>query len=478
MITTPGRSDAAPDSADEELNRLRTENQALRSRLDIRAAVRTWLALVLVVLASLSVVTATVAVWAHNEVFDTERFMETVEPALEDPAFYSALSTRLSEQTLEALDLENRVSNSLAQLDEYLSEALVGAIDPDPRVQELLSRFERPSLTALAPGIAETLEARIVTRIDGFITSDEFEPRFLALVRQAHEAAVALLRDDRAELPNVYVQEGEVRLNLIPLVTESLQRVGDEVRGFLPDLSLPDAISDRVDEGRAQLGEALQAQLPEDFGQLTIMSQADLTELQEGAQRLDQLVWALLILAMMLLVLSVVVSPTRRRTLIQLGIGVAVGLVVGWVIVRRLQESILAQIANPDGEQAARALLSGVASSLRNVALLVGISAIVIAVAAYLTGRPRWIGVLSERTSRLTAHASRGSGLDRWLAAHQDMMRIVGVVIATLALYLTGIHLIALLIIGVLLALYLWAIAAAGRHKAALQEPDHVGAGT
>ncbi|RPI26454.1 MAG: hypothetical protein EHM57_00055, partial [Actinobacteria bacterium] len=214
---------ALPPTED-ELTKLRGENEALRSRLERRTSIRKWLAVVLAVLTAVSVLASTVAVWAHQTVFDTDRFMETVGPAFEDPAFYSTMSNTLSEQTLQALDIEGRVTAALTQLDEYLSEALVEAIDPDPRVLELLSRFDRPSLTALAPSITTALETRVVGVIDDFITSDEFQTRFPELVRRAHEATIALVRNELAELPNVYIEDGEVRLNLIPVITEVLTR--------------------------------------------------------------------------------------------------------------------------------------------------------------------------------------------------------------------------------------------------------------
>lgn len=75
--------------------------------------------------------------------------MEVVEPTLTDPAFYSALSTYVSDAALEALDLDARVAASLDRVDLYLSEALVAAIDPDlllvRRLEaEVLSRITDP----------------------------------------------------------------------------------------------------------------------------------------------------------------------------------------------------------------------------------------------------------------------------------------------------------------------------------------------
>ena len=69
--------------------------------------------------------------------------------------------------------------------------------------------------------------------------------RFTDLVEQAHTAGVALLRNDLVELPNVYIDNGEVRLNLVPVINDALRHVAVEIRDFLPDVTLPDVVSGR-----------------------------------------------------------------------------------------------------------------------------------------------------------------------------------------------------------------------------------------
>lgn len=473
--STGATSIARPTSetdAEQELARLHAENERLRNRLRLRRDIRRWLSYVLVVLSALLVVASTVAVWTYQTAFNTDRFMATVEPALEDPAFYDALSNRVSEEALVALDLEARVTNRLNQLDAYISEALVDAVEVDPQVRELLSRFERPTLAALAPPIASALEERVVQLTDRLITSEAFTSRLPDLVRQAHEASVALVRGDLAELPNVYIAEGDVRLNLIPIIRDVLRQVIDELREFLPDVQLPDVISDRVAEGREQLGDALQAQLPPEFGQITLMSEDSLGEVQQTVHRLDQFMWLLLLVTVAMIAATIAVSPNRRRTLVQLGVGVVIGFILGAVVIRRLQADVLAEAATPDGERAAGALLAATMSSLRNVVLLVGAVAVVCAVVAYLAGRPTWVGRLAERTSQLVADTPKGSELDRWVAKHYETLRIAAIVVAVGLIFLIGLNIVALLIVGGLLALFLWGISASNRRARALAEPQ------
>jgi hypothetical protein len=454
-----------------EIDRLHAENEALKHRLDRRLSWRRWLALLMVVLTSVTVVAATVAVWAHRTVFDTDQFMETVEPALDEPAFYSALGARVSTQIIGALDVETKVTAALTEVDEYLTQVtqeLVDSLEISDTGRAILSRLERPSLVGLAGPVTDWVESRVELRTEQFITSDEFKSRFPDLVRRAHEATIALVRNELAELPNVYIEGGEVRLNLIPIIAEALRAVANEIREYLPDIDLPDVISNRVDEGREQLAAAIQERLPEDFGQVTLMSEDSLGEIQGAANRLDRFVWLLIGLAIVFGVLTIMISPTRRRTGLQLSIGVVLGFVVSAVILRRLQARILEEITTPDGDRAARALFGEVFGSLRAAIWIVALAALVVGVGAYLAGRPAWLRRASEGVRRMTAPESGGSPFDRWVAAHSDLLRVAGITIAVVVLFVTGLVLVPVIVIAALLALYLWAVSASTGRVAAV----------
>ncbi len=463
MVTSNGTDDRELPASDVELEQLRSENEALRSRLTMRTKWRRWLAVVLVVLTVLSIVATTVAVWAHETVFDNDRFMNTVQPALDDPALYAAMSERISDEIIVVLDLETRVAARLTSVDEYLSQTLIEALDVGVRGQAVLDRVDRPSLAVLASPISAAVETRITEIVDRFITTDEFETRFIRLVEQAHLAAVALLRNDLAELPNVYIENGEVRLNLIPAITEALRRVVGEIRDFLPDVTLPDIVADGVEAGKQQLAEAVNAQLPDDFGQVTVLSEQQLAGAQDVANRLDRFVWALVLLSILLAASTVAVSPTRRRTVIQLTLGIAAGLVMGVAAIRRLESAIVEQISSPNGREAGASLLAEIVASLRSVAIIVIVVALIAAVAAYLLGRPAWVTNVSDRIRNGDTSEPGGSELDRWIAPRHDVMQIAGIAVAVIVLFITGIGLVSILVVAGLVALYLWGISAATR---------------
>lgn len=441
------------------------EKESFREGLSSRARWRSRLTIVLVILTAISVVTTTLAVWLHETAFDTEQFMETVEPALDDPALYALLSDYVSEQALMALDIETRVATRLTRVDEYLSVVLLDAIEVGDRGQAILDRFDRPPLAALAVPIAEGVETRITNVVNSFITSPEFAARLTGLVERTHTATVALIREDTAELPNVYTEGGQVRLDLIPIITDVLRRIVAEIRDFLPDVTLPDILSNRVDESREQLAAAVGAQLPEDFGQVTLLSEQRLEQVQAGVRRLDRFVWLLALITIALAAASLSMSPTRRRTIIHLGLGVAAGLVVAIIAIRRLQDAILDEIGDPNGVETAGALLDEVVSSLRSWTLVVVLGAIAVALAAYLAGRPAWINRLKNEVSKMSVREGEDSRLGSWIADRHDALRIAGIVGALAVLWVVGVSPLSGVLISVGLGLYLWLIAAATRRS-------------
>ena len=465
-----GERDPSPD----EVVRLRAENESLRVQLSRRRSNRRWLAGFLVVLAVVAMTASALSIWTRATLYDTERFMAVVEPAFDDPAFSAAMSNYVADASLEALDLDARVAAVLEELDLYLSEALVNAIDPDPELLARLQAFDRPTLSALSPAMSGALDARVVTVVDRFITSDEVRTRLPDLVRDAHTGGVALITDDLDALENVYVEAGEIRLDLIPLIVEALEEVTTELGEFVPDVTLPAIVAGRAQESRERLREelatSLQVQLPDDFGQLTLVSESALSQVQQAARQVDRLVWPIALLASVLLASAIAVSPDRRRTSMQLALGVAATLVGVQLLVRRFEAALLAQITDPDGEQAVGSLLQEVVTDLRTVTVVIAALAIAAALAAHLFGHPSWVTSLGRGWSDLTAPNDRKSRLDGWIAAHSDGLRIAGIAGALGLVVLIAVGPLPLLLIGGLLVLYLETIAVAQR-RIASREP-------
>jgi hypothetical protein len=399
-----GSTDRAPEELEREVQRLRAWIAALQQERPSRHRVRQTIGAVLAVLTVISVIATTVAVWQTRTAFATDRFMTLVQPVLASPDVYDAISIRLTDETLEVLALEDRVEAALGELGQTLRDELAQALGVTEAQRARIQLLPIPQLQDLAAPIAGGLEARVAARIDRFVTSPEFERLLVEGTEVAHTKAVALLRGDEAALPNLEVATGEVRLNLVPvvgrvledLVDEGLAVLGIEEIPFLDPFADPQLSLDR-------LSSALGTELPSDFGQLTVMSEAELEELQTVARRLDQLVWVLLVLSIVLLVATLAVAPRRRRMLAQVGLGTAAGTVLTMLLVRSTEDDIAATAVTAPGRRAVTMLAEATFDSLRSVMVVVLVVALVVALMAHLAGRPAWLMGSIAWVRRVTA---------------------------------------------------------------------------
>src|SRR5437773_1865835 len=114
---------APPLTPDEraELVRLRAEVRGLREPRP-RAGRRRWrwtLASVLIVFGCLAAPLAVTAIWVDSEVRDTERYVATVAPLAHDPAIQQALTDRITQETVDRIDLTaitGEAADALARL--------------------------------------------------------------------------------------------------------------------------------------------------------------------------------------------------------------------------------------------------------------------------------------------------------------------------------------------------------------------------
>ncbi len=341
-------------------------------------------------------------------------------------------------------------------LDTFLTSALFGLLGIDEGTLGFLGQIDRPTLAALAGPIADELNGRIEMRVDQVMESNAMQELLPQVIRRAHQGATALIAGDIEATPNISIQDGEVRLNTLPIIARVLQDVVTELRDVLPNVNVPSAISENVDEAVAQFKESLGDRVPDDFGQITLMSEERLTAAQATADRIDRWVWGLVILTVILIIVTIFVSQTRRRTGIQLGIGIAVAFVVATAVLNRVESALVAEIANPVTGETAAALFGHLLAGLRNGIVAVIVISTVLALVLYLVGRPQWVTTTGDKVSTVMPGSSETGGMNGWIAGHYDLLRIGAVAIALVALFLIGFGWVTLLVIGALLALVLW----------------------
>ena len=165
-----------------DVEAMRQENERLKreieksapERREKRLRLRRILVGILVVLTSLSLVVSTVGVWAHRTVFDTDTFVSTVGPVIEQPQVTARLANYLTDQIVVGLDLQQRATDVLTQI--------------------------APQAAFLAGPITNGIKGFVHDKILTFVRSDGFRTLWYGALRTAHDAAVKVLEGKRTEL--------------------------------------------------------------------------------------------------------------------------------------------------------------------------------------------------------------------------------------------------------------------------------------
>ena len=161
---------------------------------------RRGLALVALVLACLTILTSTIAIWTHQVVLNTDRFTGLVVNVVDDPAIIAPISDRVSTQVVEALDIQAKVAAAL----------------PGPSA-------------VLAPAITNAVREAIDKRLQVALADPRFQQVLLTTVSTTHEQLVRLLRDQTS---NLVVKDGYVYLTVFPIIGTALTEL--QSMGFIP----------------------------------------------------------------------------------------------------------------------------------------------------------------------------------------------------------------------------------------------------
>ncbi|MGW5861469.1 hypothetical protein ACWFRJ_04740 [Streptomyces sp. NPDC055239] len=447
---TRGGADAA------ELERLRAEVGELRDRAGTERrrrarllSVRRVVAAVLIALVAVLAVTSVVGVWGSRTTLNTDRWISAVGPLPEDPDVNAAVSTYLTREILDRVDVKQRLSDALPPRASFLAAPATSAVHD----------YVQKSISAL-------------------IANERFQDLWRATNRRAHERIVAVLEKKNE---NVRVSGDTVTLNLLPMVNNVLRSLEEQLPTMfgkkldLPALSsgeLPPGLHDRIEK-------ALGVSLPADFAQIRIYNRHELGQLQETVLLFKRAVVGLVIAVPVLLALTLWISPTRRRTLLQLGLWLVVSVTVLSTVLRAVRDQLLDQVPSGVYRDGARAAMWTVFTTLRDRGDQLLWLGVAIAVLAYLVGPgrlPKALRRYMAQGARATGHLlskagdrAQGARVRPWLAQHADVLRVAGVIVAAVvALALsswTG-----LFVVGALLAAYEIALTLVARAEGAPAE--------
>jgi len=431
-----------------ELERLRAEVSTLTVRLDARRrrataarSARRVTAALLVAVSALALTGSVVGVWATSTVFNTDRWVAAVTPLPRNPQVAAAVAEYTTDQVFQAIDVEQRLRSVLP-----------------------------PQAAFVAGPIAGQLHDTVRKTVAGVLQSDRFQSIWVELNRRAHERALAIINRSSDV---VVARENRVDIDLLPLINQVLRSLSAQLPTlFGRQLSLPDLGSGSIpDNLRGRVQQSLGVTLPADFAKFTVYDSGRLRAIQQAVASTRRDLVLFVVGTCILLVLAVIFSPGRRRTLLQLGLWLVVAAVSVTATLRSVRGQLLATVPTGVYRDGAAAALSTVLGGLRTRGVQLIWIGVLLAAAMYLIGPgrgPTWLrrhlaaGIRAAgRWIRSGAHrlAAHGPG---WTSEHRDTLRVGGLALAAvLALILSSWT--SLLVVLAALAAYELLVTAVGR---------------
>lgn len=413
LVDKPDTAEVPPAlDADEreELARLRAEVAELRARPPAtpatpappapapraRRPVR-WAsvgAAVLLVLGCLALPLSLLAVWTHNQVADTDRFVATVSPVFADPSVQNAMSDRVTNEVFTRVDVEQIVNQA------------VDALAAQGLPPELVDR-----LRALAGPIADGAKSFVGGKVHELVAS----PQFIAAANRAlavsHQQIDTVLSGQSSAIT---IQGANAVLDLAPFIDAAKQQL--VASGF-----------------------ELAGKIPEVHPTVDLFPASYLVRAQTAYATLDALATWLPWITLLLLAGGILLARRRRRALVGVGIGIMVAMLVvavGLLVVRGL-------VINGVPEQAAApaaATYDIVVRFLRVALRTLFVVGLLVAVGAFLAGPSPTAVQVRGVCTRAIAGLRRGRIASRlqdgpvgpWVHQHRGLLRALVVVLAVL----------------------------------------------
>ena len=245
---------------------------------------RSVLAGISLVLACITILVATIAVWAHQVAFNTDRFTALASNALEQPEVIDPLAARISAQVVTALDVQTRLTNVLPE-----------------------------RVTAIAGPVTLALQDGLTRRLETLLAEPRMQQALTRTLSFAHTRVMNLLRD---QADAATVVDGQVVLEVYPALLVALQEL--QTAGIIaPDVELPDpATAEPPGVVRGILETRLGVTFPADFGTIPLMPAERLETAQTAVRVFDLVVIVLIALAVALVALAIWLSGKRLRMVV------------------------------------------------------------------------------------------------------------------------------------------------------------------
>ena len=391
----------------------------------------------LVVISCLGVVVTGVAWWAHYTLLNTDGYMKLVGPIGKDPEAIQSLSDYIAGQVISATDLQARTQEALP-----------------------------PRAAFLAAPITDAVNSFIAKQVNKLLSTDKAYELWLKANEIAHEKIVGLLRGDNTY---TYVAGDDVKLDTLPLISQALVWIDGKLPGALSSRFSPPVIPPGTPPDLAIQEVSLWSgkTLPADFGQVTLLTSASLGPAQTAIKIFDSLVIVLPIVTAILIALTIWLSRRRRHTIIALGIGAAVALIITRVIVKQASDVLVSHIKAGGGLSMVKDVVSASLGPLTNLTIWVVVVGVVVAFVAWIIGRKDVRAAVVEAGRGVARKTDEAAKVDSptlmWIAAHAAILRLTGLIVGLLLLLLVASSWWLILLLLVLVVLYEGALSLVAR---------------
>ncbi|MFD8483535.1 hypothetical protein [Kitasatospora sp. NPDC059673] len=356
-----------PESPDEhELAELRAKVASLESRESRpRHRVRSFFAILLIVLAAVLTPLAVVASWSRAQVTDTNRFVSTMAPLASDPAVQGAVANRATSAIMDQLPVSDLL-NEVAPTDRPALNAALGKV---------------------GPALTDGLTGFVHTQVLNVVQSDAFAGIWETILRDAHAAFTKVLTGQGGGA--VQVKGDTVTLDLAPVIAQ---------------------VKDRL----VANGLGLAAKIPEVHTDFVLVQSEAVKKAQTGLRLLDLAGFWVPVLAVLCAVGGILLAVHHRRATVgaALGMAFAAGLLgIGLSVFRAIY---LDKLPADVDQAAAMAVYDTLVRYLRAAVRMLLALGIVIALAAWLTGSGRragWVRQLWQAGLGSVRRAAEGIGM-------------------------------------------------------------------
>lgn len=396
------------ESPEQRISRLEAENRALRegrgadlapagpSTPRSRGRVRAFFAVLLIAFGVLLAPVAVIALWTKAEVTDTDRFVESVAPLIDDAEF----SAYLVDEVVTAVDQQVDFNALTADLFTGLAE-----LDLPPRAESALGLLQQPA--------AEGMRSLVRSATERVIASDAFEQVWDQALRVSHTQITAALSGDESAALTIS-DTGELGIQLGPVI-------------------------ERVKEQLVAQGFGLAENIPAVDRTIPIAQSDALVQAQAAYALLDLLGFVLPWVSLLLITAGVLLARGKAKMLIGAGLALAAMMALLGVALT-IGETLFVNALSPDplSSGAALAVYNTIAPFIAASAVSVGLVGFTVAIVAYLAGPFRGARALRrvtlDTTARVRASAEHSGvttgGFGVWLHRARRYLRITVAVLA------------------------------------------------